>query len=128
MLLAGWRVSGVSLDLLLLLEAVSPHVASGQALARRAGRRGSWERALLIIHLAGYLTAVFLVLSSTVGPFPREPPKNPAQRQSLCPGALIRVGSYGSGHSQLCLARGAATDRSKLTAAAAAAVADTPQR
>ncbi len=48
---------------LLLLEAVSLHVASVQALARRAGRRRSWERALLTIHAAGYLTAVFLVLS-----------------------------------------------------------------
>ena len=47
---------------LLLLEAVSLHVASGQALSRQARHR-SWERALLIIHFAGYLTAVFLVLS-----------------------------------------------------------------
>jgi fatty acid desaturase len=48
---------------LLLLEAVGLHVASVQALARRAGRRRSWERALLAIHFTGYLTAVFLVLS-----------------------------------------------------------------
>ena len=48
---------------LLLLEAVSLHVASVQALARCAGRRRSWERALLTIHFAGYLAAVFLVLS-----------------------------------------------------------------
>jgi fatty acid desaturase len=48
---------------LLLLEAVSLHVASVQALARRAGRGRSWERALLAIHVAGYLAAVFLVLS-----------------------------------------------------------------
>jgi fatty acid desaturase len=48
---------------LLLLEAVSLHVASVQALTRRAARHGSWERALLAAHLAGYLAAVFLVLS-----------------------------------------------------------------
>jgi fatty acid desaturase len=48
---------------LLLLEAVSLHVASVQALARRAGHHRSWESALLTIHAAGYLTAVFLVLS-----------------------------------------------------------------
>jgi fatty acid desaturase len=52
---------------LLLLEAVSLHVASVQALARRAGRRRSWERALLTIHAVGYLTAVFLVLSPVKG-------------------------------------------------------------
>ena len=47
---------------LLLLEAVSLHVASGQALSRRARHR-PWESVLLIIHFAGYLTAVFLVLA-----------------------------------------------------------------
>jgi fatty acid desaturase len=46
---------------LLLGEAVSLHVASVQALAR--ARRRSWERALITVHGAGYLTAVFLVLS-----------------------------------------------------------------
>jgi fatty acid desaturase len=48
---------------LLLLEAVSLHVASAQALARRAARHRTWERALFTIHAIGYLTAVFLVLS-----------------------------------------------------------------
>jgi fatty acid desaturase len=48
---------------LLLGEAVSLHVASVQALARPAARHRSWERALLAAHGAGYLTAVFLVLS-----------------------------------------------------------------
>jgi fatty acid desaturase len=48
---------------LLLLEAVSLHVASIQALASRGARHRSWEIPLLVAHLAGYLTAVFLVLS-----------------------------------------------------------------
>ena len=48
---------------LLLLEAVSLHVASVRALTRRAARRRSWERALITVHAAGYLTVVFLVLS-----------------------------------------------------------------
>ena len=48
---------------LLLGEAVSLHVASVQALTRRADRRRSWERALITIHAVGYLTVVFLVLS-----------------------------------------------------------------
>jgi fatty acid desaturase len=48
---------------LLLLEAVGLHVASVQALTRRAARRRSWERALITIHAVGYLTVVFLVLS-----------------------------------------------------------------
>ena len=48
---------------LLLGEAVSLHVASVRALASRAARHRSWERALLAVHVAGYLTAVFLVLS-----------------------------------------------------------------
>jgi fatty acid desaturase len=48
---------------LLLGEAVSLHVASVQALARRAARHRSGERALFTVHGAGYLTAVFLVLS-----------------------------------------------------------------
>ena len=48
---------------LLLGEAVSLHIASVQALARRTGRHRSWERALIAAHGAGYLTAVFLVLS-----------------------------------------------------------------
>jgi fatty acid desaturase len=48
---------------LLLLEGVSLHVASVRALARRAARRRAGERALFAVHAAGYLTAVFLVLS-----------------------------------------------------------------
>ena len=48
---------------LLLGEAVNLHVASARALTRRAARRRSWERALITVHAAGYLTAVFLVLS-----------------------------------------------------------------
>ena len=48
---------------LLLGEAVSLHVASVRALAHRAARNRSWERALITVHFVGYLTAVFLVLS-----------------------------------------------------------------
>jgi fatty acid desaturase len=48
---------------MLLLEAVSLHVTSAQALTRRAARRRSWERALITIHAVGYLTTVFVVLS-----------------------------------------------------------------
>ena len=48
---------------MLLLEAVSLHVASVKALTRRAARRRSWERVLITIHAVGYLTVVFLVLS-----------------------------------------------------------------
>ncbi len=48
---------------LLLGEAVSLHVASVQALTRRAARGRSWERALITVHAVGYLTVVFLVLS-----------------------------------------------------------------
>ena len=48
---------------LLLGEAVSLHVASIQALTRRAARGRSWERVLITVHAMGYLTVVFLVLS-----------------------------------------------------------------
>src|SRR5216684_2209703 len=48
---------------MLLLEAVSLHVASARALTRGAGRCRSWERALLAVHAVGYLAVVFLVLS-----------------------------------------------------------------
>ena len=48
---------------LLLLEAVSLHVASVRALIGRAGRHRRLEIALLAAHIAGYLTLVFLVLS-----------------------------------------------------------------
>jgi len=47
---------------MLLLEAVSLHVASIRALARRAARHRSWETALLAAHATGYLTLVLLVL------------------------------------------------------------------
>src|SRR5450755_1145564 len=58
-----FRYQGYLFFPLLLLEAVSLHVASVRALTRRSARRRSWERALLTVHFAGYLTAVFLVLS-----------------------------------------------------------------
>jgi fatty acid desaturase len=48
---------------LLLGEAVSLHVASIRALASRRSRGRPAEAALLAIHLVGYLTVVFLVLS-----------------------------------------------------------------
>ena len=48
---------------LLLGEAVSLHVASIRALASRRSRGRQAEVALLAMHLSGYLTAVFLVLS-----------------------------------------------------------------
>ncbi|MGO9078786.1 MAG: fatty acid desaturase family protein [Streptosporangiaceae bacterium] len=48
---------------LLLLEAVSLHVASVRALISRAAAHRSWETALLAAHFAGYFTAIFLVLS-----------------------------------------------------------------
>lgn len=48
---------------LLLLEAVSLHVTSVQALSRRGSRHRRWETVLFAAHVIGYLTAVFLVLS-----------------------------------------------------------------
>ena len=48
---------------MLLLEAVSLHASSIRALTSRAARYRVWEAALLTIHVAGYLTVVFLVLS-----------------------------------------------------------------
>jgi fatty acid desaturase len=48
---------------LLLLEAVHLHVSSVRALTGRAARRRAWERALIAVHVLGYLTVVFLVLS-----------------------------------------------------------------
>jgi fatty acid desaturase len=47
---------------LLLLEAINLHVASVAALRRRVRHR-PWEVGLIALHFAGYLTAVFLVLS-----------------------------------------------------------------
>ena len=48
---------------LLLLEGISLHVASARALTSRQSRHRPAEAALLAAHLAGYLTAVLLVLS-----------------------------------------------------------------
>ena len=48
---------------MLLGEAVSLHAASIRALTSRAARHRPVEAALLAAHLAGYLTAVLLVLS-----------------------------------------------------------------
>jgi len=58
---------------MLFLEAASLHTSSIRALTQRAGRGGAgrgrarrhrfWETVLLAAHFAGYLTAVFLVLS-----------------------------------------------------------------
>jgi fatty acid desaturase len=48
---------------LLLLEAVQLHVASIRSLARRGMHNRRWEALLLGLHGAGYLSAVFLVLS-----------------------------------------------------------------
>src|ERR1035441_7882771 len=62
-----WDYSlGIASDLffpMLLLEAVSLHASSIRALTSRAARYRVWEVALLTIHVAGYLTVVFLVLS-----------------------------------------------------------------
>ena len=48
---------------MLLLEAVSLHVASIRSLSSRASRYRAWETRLLAVHFAAYLAAVFLVLS-----------------------------------------------------------------
>ena len=48
---------------MLLLEAISLHVASVQSLTRRASRHRAWETGLLALHVAAYLAVVFLVLS-----------------------------------------------------------------
>jgi fatty acid desaturase len=53
---------------MMFLEAASLHGASLRSVTRRirehrAGQHGAWEAALLTLHAAGYLTAVFLVLS-----------------------------------------------------------------
>ena len=47
---------------MLLLEAVSVHVASVKALTQRAGGSRAAERVLITIHAVSYLTVVFLVL------------------------------------------------------------------
>jgi fatty acid desaturase len=48
---------------MLLLEAVSLQVASIRALTSQTCRNRAWETGLLAVHVAGYLTAAFLVLS-----------------------------------------------------------------
>jgi fatty acid desaturase len=48
---------------LLLLEAAQLHVASAKAIARDTGRATVFEALLLLLHVAGYLTALLLVLS-----------------------------------------------------------------
>ncbi len=48
---------------MLLLEAFSLHVASIRALTSRSRRSRAWETGLLAVHVVGYLTAAFLVLS-----------------------------------------------------------------
>ncbi len=48
---------------LLLLEAVQLHLSSVQALIGRGIKNRSWEVLLLLAHIGGYLTIVFMVLS-----------------------------------------------------------------
>ena len=57
------RHQGMLFFPMLLLEAGALHVASIQALSRRTYRDRGREALLLGLHAAGYLTAVFLVLS-----------------------------------------------------------------
>ncbi len=59
----GFRYQAYLFFPMLLLEAVSLHVASIRALSRRAARNRATETALLAAHFAGYLTVVLLVLS-----------------------------------------------------------------
>jgi fatty acid desaturase len=48
---------------LTLLEGLSLHVSSIRALSSSTARHRSWEIPLLVLHFAGYLTLVFLMLS-----------------------------------------------------------------
>jgi len=48
---------------MLLLEAFTMHVSGIRSLASRDSRYRRWEAGLLAVHVAGYLTAVFVVLS-----------------------------------------------------------------
>jgi fatty acid desaturase len=48
---------------LLLLEAAHLHIASAKAILRGRGRANAIEGLLLIVHVAGYVTALLLVLS-----------------------------------------------------------------
>ena len=47
---------------MLALEGIALHSSSIREMTRRACRNRGWETALLCVHVAGYLTAVFLVL------------------------------------------------------------------
>jgi fatty acid desaturase len=60
---AAFRFQAFLFFPMLLLEAASLHAASIRALASRGSRHRGWEAGLLAAHAAGYLTAVFLVLS-----------------------------------------------------------------
>ena len=57
-----YRYQAILFFPLLLLEGISLHVASIQALSARAARNRVREAVLLALHIAGYMTAVFLVL------------------------------------------------------------------
>jgi fatty acid desaturase len=59
----GFRYQAFLFFPLLLGEAISLHASSIRALTRRASRHRPVEAALLTAHIAGYLTAVALVLS-----------------------------------------------------------------
>jgi fatty acid desaturase len=48
---------------MLFFEAISLHASSIRAMTRRVCRNRAWEAALLGVHVAVYLTAIFLVLS-----------------------------------------------------------------
>jgi len=58
----AFRYQAYLLVPMLFFEAISLHAASIRALTRRACRNRACEAALLGIHAAGYLTAIFLVL------------------------------------------------------------------
>ena len=47
---------------MLLLEGIALHSSSIREMTRRSCRNRAWETALLCVHVAGYLTVVFLVL------------------------------------------------------------------
>jgi fatty acid desaturase len=59
----AFRYQGYLFFPMLLLEAFTLHVSSMRFLASRGSRYRRWEAGSLAIHAAGYLTAVFLVLS-----------------------------------------------------------------
>ena len=58
----AFRYQAYLLVPMLFFEAIGLHAASIRALTRRACRNRAWEAALLGVHAAGYLTAIFLVL------------------------------------------------------------------